>query len=259
MARKIDSLQETIQKQKDAFYSEDDYETKKNHYLDAVVVWEAYEKENDFFAYKKEAVGVFNDLRKMAKALGYYEDAIKWCEKAIQQMREVVAMASNTKNKRELSLWYDRLGEIYEENGELYVAREWYQKELKALKELDRTKSTDESKRDLVISYNNLGNVAVQLGDLSEARKWYEKGLELAKGLSKEGNRDLEICYFKLGNVEEYDERLKKAKGLYAKAMEIAINLYEESKTVETMHDLSVGCDYLGNVEEKLGDYEEAK
>ncbi len=132
----------------------------------------------------------------------------------------------NAQFQRDLSISYDRLGDLAVAAGDGKAARENFEKGLivrKALAEGDPGNA--QFQRDLSISYNKMGDLAVAAGDGKAARENFEKGLNVAKALAEgdPGNaqfqRDLIVSCVKLASAgdrpsERYREALAIAESL---------------------------------------------
>ncbi len=77
---------------------------------------------------------------------------------------------------------FNRLGNIYEVQGDLNRALEMYEKALKisqSLVELDPTNAG--FKRDLAVTFNNLGDIYEAQGDLTRALEMFEQPREISQ------------------------------------------------------------------------------
>jgi tetratricopeptide (TPR) repeat protein len=96
-----------------------------------------------------------------------------------------VADPSNTAWQRDLSVSYERLGDVAVSAGKLDDARTWFDKALAVTKALAAADpSNTDWQRDLSVSYERLGDVAVSAGKLDDARTWFDKDLAVTKALA---------------------------------------------------------------------------
>ncbi|MDN3356130.1 CHAT domain-containing protein, partial [Actinomadura sp. DC4] len=125
----------------------------------------------------------------------------------IQAMVETTRQAtaadpSNAESQRDLSISYNKLGDVLRARGDLAGAEERYTAGLRIAERLAAADpSNAESQRDLSVSYNRLGDVLVARGDLAGAEERYTAGLRIAERLAAadpsnaESQRDLSVSY----------------------------------------------------------------
>ena len=169
---------------------------------------------------------------------------------ALAQARQ--AAAPSNRNRRNVSVCYDKLGLLCLKEGKLPEAKVWYQKGLELAEALAET-GTVQARRDLSISYENLGDLCRLEGNVPEAKVWYQKGLELAEALAETGTvqarRDLSVSYEKLGDLCQQENNLQEAKVWFQKDLELA-EAMAETGTVEVLDDLACSCYFLGSLDE---------
>ena len=109
---------------------------------------------------------------------------------------------------RDLSISYERLGDLYASLGEPARALEHYQKDLAIREELRRrAPSSAEYARDLSISYMKLGDLQVRLGEPARALEHYQQALAIREELrrrapdSAQYARDLVVSYHRLAGI----------------------------------------------------------
>lgn len=185
----------------------------------------------------------------------------------------VARKQKSSKSLRDLSISYNKLGDIYCAFGDienLENALKLYKKDLKISKQLACEQKTSKSLRDLSVSYENLGNTYSALGgreNLAKALEFYEKGFEIRARIvceqkTSESLRDLSISYSNLGDTYcslGGRENLGKALELYEKDLEISEQLACEQKTAESLRDMSVSYERLGDICRTLGFLEDLK
>ncbi len=161
--------------------------------------------------------------------------------------------------QRDLSVSYEKLGDISTSSGDLNGAKEYYQKGLDIRLAIAEESDTIESRRDLSISYNKLGDICEASGDLAGAKEYYQKGLDICLAIAEESDtiesrRDLSVSYDNLGDISTSTDDLNGAKEYYQKGLDIRLAIAEESDTIEARRDLSVSYNKLGNICEFSGD-----
>ncbi|MBH2042035.1 MAG: tetratricopeptide repeat protein [Comamonadaceae bacterium] len=134
----------------------------------------------------------------------------------------------NTEWQRDLSVSFERLGDVAVAQGRLDEAGRTYGDGLAIRKKLTASDpGNTEWQRDLWVSYNKLGDVAVAQGKLDEAARAYGDGLDIRKKLAAgdPGNtqwqRDLSVSYNKLGDVAVAQGRLDEAARAYGDGLAI--------------------------------------
>ena len=112
------------------------------------------------------------------------------------------AAPENADYARDLSVSYDKLGDLARSGGDPAAARRYYEDGLTIAKRLaDAAPENADYARDLSISYERLGDLARSGGDPAAARRYYEDGLTIRKRLADAAPenadyaRDLSISY----------------------------------------------------------------
>ncbi len=121
-------------------------------------------------------------------------------DEALKAYRDGLATAdrSNTQWQRDLSISYEKVGDVLRVQGKLDAALKAYSDDLAIM---ERLAAADRSntlwQRDLSVSYNKVGNVLVAQGKLDEALKAYRGSLAVRERLAaanpsnKQWERDL--------------------------------------------------------------------
>ncbi|MBR6792640.1 MAG: TIR domain-containing protein, partial [Ruminococcus sp.] len=81
--------------------------------------------------------------------------------------------------QRDLSVSYNKLGNISTSTGDLNGAKEYYQKSHDIRIAIAQETDTIQSRRDLSISYNKLGDICTSTGDLNGAKEYYQKSHDI--------------------------------------------------------------------------------
>ena len=87
------------------------------------------------------------------------------------------------KARRELSISYNKMGDVELELGYPERAREYYAKDLKLSEALVRETGTLQAWRDLFISYKKMRDVELALGNEQAAQEYARKAAELRASL----------------------------------------------------------------------------
>ena len=182
------------------------------------------------------------------------------------------AEPNNDEAQRDLSLAYDKLGNLSLQAGQVTDALEYYQHGLRISQQLaaaNRTTDTSakgkrnaaEAQRDLSISYNKLGNVYLKSGQVTEALEYYQKCLEIRQRLvaadatDAQAQRDLSVSFEKLGDVHLKTGQVEQALTYYRKCLEIGQQLAAAApRDVQAQRDLSVSYEKLGDVGRQTGE-----
>ena len=180
--------------------------------------------------------------------------------------RRAAAEPRNAVWQHDLSVSYERLGEIAVSAGKLEDARSWFENALavaKALAAADPSSAVWQN--DLLLSYERLGEVAVSAGKLEDARGWFEKALAVAKALtaadpSNTGlQRGLAVSYEKLGDIAVSAGKLEDARGWFEKSLGLAKALVAaDPSNAGWQRGLAVEYEKLGEVAVSASKLEDA-
>jgi tetratricopeptide (TPR) repeat protein len=133
-------------------------------------------------------------------AAGAVESAHRLYTRA-QEILEALAKAdpNDAQAKRDLSVSYEKLGDVHLQLGAAGKALEMFQQGLQRVEALAKADPNDaQAKRDLYVSYYKVGDVHRRLDAPAKTLEMYRKGLALAESLAgtdpnnAEVNRDLE-------------------------------------------------------------------
>ena len=139
---------------------------------------------------------------------------------------------NNHQLARDLSVSYDRVGDMHLKTGDNVAALKAYQDGLaiaKKLAELDPNHT--EWQRDLSVSYDRVGDMHLKTGDNVAALKAYQESLAIRKKLAEldpnvvEWQTDLVVSYFKLAQIQENAQ-----KQLLQDALDILSRLHREKR-----------------------------
>ena len=166
--------------------------------------------------------------------------------------------------ERDLSISYERLGDICKAQGDLSGAKDYYLKALAIRERLAAESETTQAQRDLSISFNKLGGICEAQGDLSGAKDYYLKALAIRERLAAESEtteaqRDLSISFNKLGDICTAQGDLSGAKVFYNKSLTIYENLAKDSDDYLAKRAPTVIYERLGDICKAQGDLSGAK
>jgi tetratricopeptide (TPR) repeat protein len=169
--------------------------------------------------------------------------------------------------QRDLSVSYNRLGDLMGTLGNGEAAREYFQKGLDIRERLAGAEpQRADYQRDLSVSYEKLGDLMGTLGNGEAAREYYEKDLDIAERLAgaeprrADYQRDLSVSYEKLGNLMGTLGNGEAAREYHEKGLDIRERLAgAEPRRADYQRDLSVSYEKLGDLMGTLGNGEAAR
>jgi len=173
----------------------------------------------------------------------------------------------NAQMQRDLSVSYEKLGNIAKARYDYRAAEGYYAKVLEISERLAEKYPEDpQMQRNLSVSYNKLGGIAEARNDYNAAEGYHAKALEIGERLAEKYpddpkmQRDLSVSYERLGGIAEALNDYKAAEGYYAKALEIGEKLAEKyPEDPQMQRDLSVSYNKLGGIAETRNDYRAAE
>ena len=175
--------------------------------------------------------------------------------------------------QRDLSVSFDKVGDVLVAQGRLEEALGAYQDSLAIAQHLaEQDPSHAGWQRDLSVSFDKVGDVLVAQGRLEEALGAYQDSLAIAQHLAEQDpshagwQRDLSVSFNKIGDVLVAQGRLEEALGAYQDSLAIAQHLAEQDPShAGWQRDLSVSFEKIGDVlvaqgrlEEALGAYQDS-
>jgi tetratricopeptide (TPR) repeat protein len=164
---------------------------------------------------------------------------------------------TNADFRRELSVGYEKLGDVQVAQGRLAVALESYRHSLAIRAALSTSNLGNVAwRRDLSVSYNKAGGVERAQGDFSAAVKSYRDSLAIDESLSAsdpgnaEGRRELSMSYQGIGDVLKAQNDLPGALKSYRDSLAIIEALSaSDPRNAGWRRDLSVSYDKVGDVQ----------
>ncbi|MCS6920117.1 MAG: tetratricopeptide repeat protein [Fimbriimonadales bacterium] len=168
----------------------------------------------------------------------------------------LAALPQSLSRLRELSVVYNKIGDVLVAQGELAQAQQYYNQALalrEALHQQDPARA--DWARDLSVSYSKLGDVFAAQGDLLQAQQYYARALEICLQSYQRSfeqtawAHDIGVLYNKLGDVSLIMADSAKAKLYYEYALALREVLHQQNPArADWAHDLSITLSRLGDV-----------
>jgi tetratricopeptide (TPR) repeat protein len=165
--------------------------------------------------------------------LGNLSQATTFLHKAVNAFTELAAQdPSNAEWQRDLSISYNKIGDVLSAQGKLEEAITAYRDSLGIAKRLAaQDPSNAQWQHDLSISYERIGDVLSAQGKLEEAVTAYRDSLDIRQRLAAQDpsnaqwQRDLSVSYNKIGDVLRAQGKLEEAVTAYRDSLGIAKRL----------------------------------
>jgi tetratricopeptide (TPR) repeat protein len=173
----------------------------------------------------------------------------------------------NTRNQRNLSVSYNKLGDLMRDLGNTAEAQRLYTDSL-AIRQQLATADPDNTRnqRNLSLSYERLGDLMRTLGNTAEAQRLYTDKLAIDQRLTTvdpddtENQRNLSISYNKLGDLMRDLGNTAEAQRLYTDSLTIRQQLATaDPDNTQNQRDLSISYERLGGLMHALGNTTEAQ
>ena len=211
---------------------------------------------------------VADEEAKAHLALGFTDQALARYEE-LRKVHEQQAQAEPERAdyQRDLSVSYERVGDLYSALGQGEQARQAYLKSL-AIRERLAQAEPDRAdyQRDLSVSYNKVGDLYSALGQGEQARQAYLKSLAIRERLAQaepdraDYQRDLSVSYNKVGDLDRALGQGEQARQAYLKSLAIAERLAQaKPDRADYQRDLSVSYNKVGDLYRALGQGEQAR
>ena len=228
---------------------------------------------------EKERGDTVEDIRHIAVAQAQRADlilqssnqdpatALPLLEAALAGFQRLVALdPDNTEFQRDVSISYNRLGDIQLRLGHTDDALALYQNALDVrLKLVALAPDNTQFQRDVSVSYNKLGNIQLRLGNTDDALALYQNALDVALKLvaldpdNTQFQRDASVSYEKLGDIQLRLGNTDDALALYRNAFDVALKLVAlDPDNTEFQRDVSVSYEKLGDIQLRLGNTDDA-
>ncbi|MBM3727986.1 MAG: tetratricopeptide repeat protein, partial [Acidobacteria bacterium] len=149
---------------------------------------------------------------------------------------------------RDLSVSFNKLGDLMRALGQGAEARRYYEQDLAISQRLvDQEPDRADYLRDLSVSFERLGDLMSALGQGAEARRYYEQALAISQRLVDQEPdradylRDLSVSFNKLGDLMSALGQGAEARRYYEQALAIRQRLVDqEPDRADYLRDLSV-------------------
>ena len=169
--------------------------------------------------------------------------------------------------QRDLSVSYNKLGDLMRALGDTKQAERFYRDSLAIAERLAQADPSDAgAQRDLSVSYNKLGDLMRALGDTKQAERFYRDDLAIAERLAAGdpsdagAQRDLSVSYERLGDLMRALGDTKQAERFYRDSLAIRERLAQaDPSDAGAQRDLSVSYERLGDLMRALGDAKQAE
>jgi tetratricopeptide (TPR) repeat protein len=207
-------------------------------------------------------------LGNIAKARGDLNAALAAHGEARSAMERLAASdAGNADWQRDLSVSYDRVGDVLVKQGNLPDALKSYRASLVIAERLAASDAGDADwQRDLSVSNNKIGDVLVSQGNLPDALKSYRAGLVIRERLaaSDAGNadwqRDVSVSNNKIGDVLVSQGNLPDALKSYRAGLVIRERLAaSDAGNADWQRDLAASFGKLALMHKQSGDSARAR
>jgi tetratricopeptide (TPR) repeat protein len=210
--------------------------------------------------------GMFDSMDAMPQR-GQTKQALESCQKCLEVSQRLAQLdPSNAEAQRDLSISFDRVGNVTLQLGQTKEALEHYQKGLEVRqRRAQADPNNTQAQRDLSVSFKKLGDVSLQRGQTKQALDFYHKDLEVRQRLPQaaprdaQAQRDLSICFDRLGNVTLQLGQMKQALEHYHNCLEVRQRLAKaDPGNAQAQRDLSVSFEKLGDVTLERGQTKQA-
>jgi len=187
----------------------------------------------------ESVMGLRGTLEEFLDLRGYWDEAIKWGERAAEAARRA-------HDDKALAIFTHNTGVIYEKRGRYDEAKDLYNQSLEIARTLD-----DQPR--IASSLHQLGVIALLQGDYEEGKDLINRSLEIARNLGDQAR--IAICLHNLGIIAQDQGDYQEAKDLYNQSLQTLNNLgaeKEQARIASCLHR-------LGTIARLQGDYQEAK
>jgi tetratricopeptide (TPR) repeat protein len=165
--------------------------------------------------------------------------------------------------RRKLSIVLEKIGDIFQTQGQLQDALSDYEAALVEVQELHKSDPLNLAwRRDVATSLNKVADIRRMQGDADTARKMYNESFEIRKQMADlepsnaSVKRDLSISYEKLGEIAQADGNALGALAYFRMCLALRRQLSEaDSSNFTWQRDVSVARERMGDAYYFLRDY----
>jgi len=184
----------------------------------------------------ESVMGLRGALEEFLDLHGYWDEAIKWGERAAEAARRAL-------DGKALARFVHNTAVIYQKRGRYQEARDLYNQSLEIDKQLG-------NQAGIAMSLRQLGRIARDQGDYQEARDLYNQSLEIMKQLGNQAG--IAKSLHQLGRIAQLQGHYQKAEDLCNQSLEIKGNLGDQAGIGISLHQ-------LGRIAQLQGRYQDAK
>ncbi len=194
--------------------------------------------------------------------LGETQSSLTAAKQAQEIFQALLAQQpDSTDFQLELSISYERIGDVQRAHGNLPAALASYQASLAIADHLAKSDPGNAGwQSDLSLAYDHVGNVQVDQGNLPAALASYQASLAIFDRLAKSdpGNagwqRYLSVSYINVGNVQKNQGNLPAALASYQASLAIFDRLAKSDPgNARAQRDLAISYGNVGDVQENQG------
>ncbi|WP_424405691.1 tetratricopeptide repeat protein [Pasteurella sp. PK-2025] len=199
--------------------------------------------------------------------LGDLDKAREYYERAFQELEQLVKQApDNPKAQLDLSLAYEKLGNIAEMQHNVKLALKHYQAAFHIRKQLVNASPNDPlTQHYLSLAYKKIGDIYYLRQRTQFAQEHYQAALNIDKALLKQFpqqdkyQRELSISYHNFGKILLREHQYTKALDYYQLAFSLSQQWAKQDPTNQkAQQNLSVAYERLGDVHQAQGSLPEA-
>jgi serine/threonine protein kinase len=158
--------------------------------------------------------------------------------------------------RRDLSISYERLGDVHLQLGATGQALRAYQEGLELRQALAQADPHDaQARRDLSISHNKLGDAHLQLGATDQALRAYQEGLELRQALAQadpanvQAQQDLSRSFSDMAQAHERTNNLVRARPWYEKMLGVDREISQRfPQNAAARRKVAMDCETLSQI-----------
>ena len=169
---------------------------------------------------------------------------------------------TNTQWQRDLSVSYNKIGNIQAKQGDSAAALKSYQAGLTIRERLATGDPRNtEWQRDLSVSYNKIGGIQATQGETAAALKSYQASLAIRERLAAgdprntEWQRDLSVSYNRIGDIQARQGDSAAALKSYQASLTIRERLAaSDPLNTEWQRDLSISHNKIGDIQASRGE-----
>lgn len=238
-----------------------------NHYQDAQA---AFQKIHDYCdcisdirkkmaLYQKKCISCL-ELAAVLEKQGKYEETEQFLLEGERIALDIFKLSPTPENRRYAGVAYERIGDLYYEQGLMDQALVYYDKASNWA--FDRLKEDLclESARDVLISTIKIGRMHREFDDYNTAIECFENGLMVAIPLMEENRtlgdmRYVAILYEEIGLTKLLGRQFDEANDYLQKSLALGEEILKQNPVPQAIRDVSLSYEHLGMVAYQQADY----